>query len=757
MKYQEMLVFYNYLKTQEGSQMASWNQAIDSIEELMTAMLPYEDADDFGNYKPINEANYQRLNAIFDRAVNSTKAFLDEAKNSNLIDDEPRYALTKNFNKEFLAKAYVEFKNVKPNPKQSLHEAMEHFRYENVELSNDDLKRVGNNLSSRIQLTIDLDGKPTKGIFTKAVNYNPVQQFHNVIADMKNRYRAYESFFATLDNERFYNDCLSAVSVSYFYRPNGVVLDTDDVKNDVMERFKMGLEYPGSNAMKAEFEKYQNDPDFFNALFDFANKIEPINASIGINTEVLELQKDDRIDNRNCAMSSVANLLGINDLIAKSKQLSVKMPDGTYQTGTFMEFVESKDIANLDIIDEMRVYGLDAYDNKEVKMQLANLQVLDYICGNVDRHLGNILYQFDNKAHKLVGIKGIDNDASFMRANLEKGEGANELPNIYAMRVINKTMADKILSLDEGMLSATLHGYGLSDQEVKSAWNRLKDLQDEIKEADIYDKEKGLRPYDQFNKNNGNKLTIVNEEDWDSLNLNDIKAPKNVFEKLINAQKILTGSDPLNPKFKCDAEVAKRSLKAMLKDENAEKMLADLKSAKPIMGTSKRYLNVIKALEEYKNTKAPDNLLDKDNSPKFSKLLDLKEAINFYKKEKIELGHIDENGKILMRFGDKAIRRIKSVDEIEKFADKLLEQKNIAIKADKIYNSEVKKNEDITNFKNKPIEEQQALIDEKNKKDAEKNMDISLRLKKSLDHDDKQFEASFDSSELQMDDLNASM
>ena len=348
---------------------------------------------------------------------------------------------------------------------------MESFRYENVELSNADLKRVGANMSSRIQLTVDMDGKQTRGVFTKRSSYDPKGQFDALCDEMGTKYGKFASFFDAMEKSQFLQGGLIGNDPTLFYnRDSGQVYDTDQqAREQAVFNYhdSMGMDaYP---ELEREFEKYSGDPDFFNALFDYSAKAEKLATSLTVNNMILGLKPGDNIDGRNSAMSSVANLLGVSDLIAKSKQLSVHMPDGTNQTGTFMEFVEAKDITHVDSIDEMRVYGLEAYEGKEVKEQLANLQVLDYVCGNVDRHLGNMLYNFDPETHKLTGIKGIDNDASFLKERLAPEDGRSQLASIHDLRVIDEKMAEKLLSIDEGMLAATLHGYGLSQEEVDAA------------------------------------------------------------------------------------------------------------------------------------------------------------------------------------------------------------------------------------------------------------------------------------------------
>ncbi|MBR6406725.1 MAG: hypothetical protein IKS18_11125 [Lachnospiraceae bacterium] len=107
--------------------------------------------------------------------------------------------------------------------------------------------------------------------------------------------------------------------------------------------------------------------------------------------------------------------------------------------------------------------------------------MIDYICGNVDRHAGNLMYFADDNG-KIVGIQGIDNDSSF--ANRIPGkDNYNRLVGTENMNCITKSMSDKILKMDPAMLKFTLRGRGLSENELSYSVRRLTDLKKAIKEG----------------------------------------------------------------------------------------------------------------------------------------------------------------------------------------------------------------------------------------------------------------------------------
>ena len=214
---------------------------------------------------------------------------------------------------------------------------------------------------------------------------------------------------------------------------------------------------------------------FIDLIEDTAKTINTcsVKKSVGIRTEA-------KVDKRNSAMSMVAGLIGCDKLIAKSVNMQIKDPStGKIVSGTFMENAEGFDISNTDPsvmkkFNELSPNKLESI--LSLKKDIANLQVLDWICGNPDRHVANMFYKFDENGN-LVGIQGIDNDSCFGKNNHSAIMNGIFLEN---MSVIPKETADKILKLDKESLKTMLYGYDLSTAEVNNALNRVNELQDKI-------------------------------------------------------------------------------------------------------------------------------------------------------------------------------------------------------------------------------------------------------------------------------------
>ena len=140
------------------------------------------------------------------------------------------------------------------------------------------------------------------------------------------------------------------------------------------------------------------------------------------NQRWLGVPEGSNIDKRNVAMSTMSEMLGKKGLIATAKPMVVVM-NGKPVTGTFMTRAFKYNAYDNKTDNPIKDLGPEAYDNPAVFDDIAALQALDYICGNLDRHPGNIMLRFEevNGKKMLVGITGIDNDMSWGVNNPAKG------------------------------------------------------------------------------------------------------------------------------------------------------------------------------------------------------------------------------------------------------------------------------------------------------------------------------------------------
>lgn len=172
----------------------------------------------------------------------------------------------------------------------------------------------------------------------------------------------------------------------YFKREDSI--DLDEVRDET--------DKPLAIAKKEMFEKFGNVPEADVSL------LPDLYENLGFLDEggVVNMSR------RNVATSRMASLLGLEELIAKSQTVDITdEATGRLIRGNLMDQAEGIEYANVweDLING-RVTSSFLRD-------VTNLQVLDVLCGQLDRHGGNMMYKVENG--NITGVQGIDNDAAF--------------------------------------------------------------------------------------------------------------------------------------------------------------------------------------------------------------------------------------------------------------------------------------------------------------------------------------------------------
>ncbi|MBK9124960.1 MAG: hypothetical protein IPM16_17835 [Chloroflexi bacterium] len=135
-------------------------------------------------------------------------------------------------------------------------------------------------------------------------------------------------------------------------------------------------------------------------------------------------------------------------------------------------------------------YAFDVYKNDPIyRQQMSKLMLLDFICGQVDRHPGNYMIE-TSKEGKVIAVHGIDNDLSFGDKYTDTTYGGNKIGNqhifknyisaggdVTELTEIDRKMAERIITLagQPQVLRAVLSGL-LSSSEVDAAIGRLLSL-----------------------------------------------------------------------------------------------------------------------------------------------------------------------------------------------------------------------------------------------------------------------------------------
>ena len=262
-------------------------------------------------------------------------------------------------------------------------------------------------------------------------------------------------------------------------------------------------------------QKYHGFIDYLNGKATIRNA-HSIKYSLGI--------KGDKADKRGSAMSVVADVLGIGNVIAKSYSLQILGgPKEKPIKGTFIEFANGTDRRSTKPEDIEKFKNLtpkkiedpeNMARSRQLKKDIANLQILDFIVGNPDRHGTNIMYRFDDEGN-LVGIQGIDNDTC-----LGTNEHVEHLSGIGFdnFGVIPKETADAIIECcNTGTMDMLLYGYDLNEEEKKMAIGRLLHIRDKIIDDRKY--------YEEHANEIGEgelvkgRIKVVSDEEWDKYSI----------------------------------------------------------------------------------------------------------------------------------------------------------------------------------------------------------------------------------------------
>lgn len=193
---------------------------------------------------------------------------------------------------------------------------------------------------------------------------------------------------------------------------------------------------------------------------------------------------------RNVATSRMAELLGLGHLVAKSQTAEIQdQATGKIIRGNLMDAAQGEEFSKVqNTIVERNVNAFTSGAARDI----TNLQVLDMLCGQVDRHAKNMLYQ-TNAGGQITGIQGIDNDASFgTNVDSVSGKDANRKDaRVFDFRdgeiemvlpYMDKALADRIEQLDSSVLRYALSDL-LKEAEIEAAVQRLENMKAGIAHA----------------------------------------------------------------------------------------------------------------------------------------------------------------------------------------------------------------------------------------------------------------------------------
>ena len=422
-------------------------------------------------------------------------------------------------------------------------------------------KRTGimtNKLSARIPMTVvDAQGKRKKGVFTKASYVDIKSKFNKMITDVTSYYDRPEAQSAlplykrALFNQGAFPEVTSLENVTdemvksklkeqvtgllpkyreYLRNNNSHIYgkNPDDLPDEqiiaYMYREATNVKSASVFLKKIGIDTDQMPEDVSDALKqgirdgckDLTNLV---------NADCLGLKDGDRFDQRNSAMSALAGLVGRPKLLAHSTNMKFLDENGEEVEGTFMEFADGLDIHGSNGAKEFSKICDNPFGPPcKAIPSLADLQIVDYLSGNVDRHGGNMSYIVDENTGKFIDVQAFDNDTAFGTVPIGK-KGVFRQAGTNNLHVITETMAKKVLKTSPEMMKFTLRGRGLKEEEIQEACVRLTNLQAAIK---------GGKTASNLNDvlTAGNKLCIMKREDLEKIPINALAEKDNLFRNV---------------------------------------------------------------------------------------------------------------------------------------------------------------------------------------------------------------------------------
>ena len=373
-----------------------------------------------------------------------------------------------------------------PEHHWKLEKIIQHGRQEEIPVIEGDIQRVGGNMSSRQVLTIN--GR--QGVFTTRKDYRSptAQQMADVL--IHNEYVIPEDIrYEVLD-----------AGLAVWEKLNTIGQDHAEalLEKDVAETYeKAGAGFLNREDVKAlnKLFKDKNIPQLTNDQSERSRNYrrhiaERIRAAMLLRNEKRIMKsagiaEGRNIDQRNTAMSVMSDLLEMPNAAARARDVTV-VAAGVEQSGTFQEWAEGNVMGNqVKTLDsDFCRYNSNAM-TKEALQQLSDMQALDFICGNIDRHMDNMTFKFAeiDGEHRLVKITGIDNDLSFGTIKMSDYDNAQTDGRFMFpqhMLMMKQSTANAILNLSKDALEIALRPYIHGEDELEACWDRVQGLQKQL-------------------------------------------------------------------------------------------------------------------------------------------------------------------------------------------------------------------------------------------------------------------------------------
>ncbi len=505
--YEEMYNLYTSIKDNMNYNLKAPSLVNDDMEQLLYKIqLHYIRRNNQGSYIPMTQAERNELIELHEECIKSlTRIKTDNNIYRNCSNLTALLVRNRN-NLKFLATdklpplASVMRSNLKPT----------------IELTERSQSKIGANMSSReaVEYT-DEYGVLHRGFFTENVyETSKEDDVTAAIKEFKLKYPAYDKELDIIFPDKKAPDRMANINKLFEIR-DCLNKENVDQATELLKEF--------IDNTKWSSDQIKKDAKFGKMITELVDQIIPprkVNQHAVLKAS--GITEGDELASRASAMSDVALALGFPELLIESRNVTVKIGDKTID-GVMMEGAapDMRDPSHITLNDPFFSNKIHKQmDSPEILSSFANLQILDFLCGNTDRHMGNFFWKqdlSDPDNPKLLGIQGIDNDTSF-GAITDGGE--MKLAYHDNLKIITPEMAAAVEKLSKYNLYMILKPYSLRKEQEEAAEARLELLQKLIKNGRKntnmqFDKEGRLI-------NDNMSIHIVKPEEWKELNANKL-------------------------------------------------------------------------------------------------------------------------------------------------------------------------------------------------------------------------------------------
>ena len=354
-----------------------------------------------------------------------------------------------------------------------------------VVVSSEMTHRVGGQLSDRFPIK----NGDKKGFFTARIDTAQDEKWKKVLNSVKELKlpKEYQEMFDELEHDHELRESIYDVVLSKKYK------DESERRKDLAKKLELF-----DDDEQHKYRTIEDDEKLVNALDIVLRDTQKLLVPYHMKDR-LTLDPYTRNDNKNAAMYDVAKFLKCERLIAKAVPMVIVNGDKVIK-GTFMENAQGTDLNDMGPTNRLWKYEADKSPyHKDLYRDLADMQLLDYICGNIDRHKANMFYKTEKDEKgtvKITGLVGIDNDASFPEGAIRDREfegfdvrGYHVHARIIRpenFRYVTKNTAEIVKNMSRSQLETILRGRNLSQKAIDLAWERTKDVQKVLNEPEKY-------------------------------------------------------------------------------------------------------------------------------------------------------------------------------------------------------------------------------------------------------------------------------